>query len=732
MEDRDPPGGPAHEQKATIHRGETVVGGAGTNVVPRQLSGTFSGIHESIGRCARVGRDPANDVVVDDALVSRFHAELRTRPDGRRELVDLGSANGTYVNGRAVERAIVEELDIVGVGHHMLRLVGDKLEDYVDTGTVTFEARNLKVRAPSGRWLLRDVAFRLERCSFLAIVGPSGAGKSTLLNALTGFRPATEGRVLYDGRDLYGEYDELRMRLGYVPQADVLHGSLTVGQALDYGVRLRFPRDVSAPERHDLIADVLAQLGIAEVTDLPIHRLSGGQRRRVAVAMELVTKPSLLFLDEPTSGLDPGNERSMMLLLRELADAEHTVIAVTHSMQSIRLCDRLLVLATGGRPAYFGRPQLAPAHFGCDDLQEVFQLLNADRDRDWSAQPGAHPHYAPQPPANGTGAGPDSAAPERPRLVRAPSPTLRHLKTAAQRWNSQFALLVGRYLRVIAGDRRNAILLVLQPLVLGLLMLAALPAGELAAPAAGHVRAVPRAGLVLLVVLLGATWLGASNAVREIVRELPILQRERAAGLAVGPYIGSKLAVLGTLTVVQCTVMALLALARQGSHDQGSLLASPLPEVVLAAVLAGLAGMTLGLLISALASTADQAMTVLPVILLLELLLAMGGLFPDVVDKPVLKQLSYGAGTQWSFAAAASSVDLGRMQALDLVASQAPNVDLQRPLSAFQSLDTTLRGQSSWQHDPGVYLEDAGMVVLIAAAGAIGAGLAVRRRRPEA
>ena len=408
------------------------------------------------------------------------------------------------------------------------------------------------------------------------------------------------------------------------------------------------------------------------------------------------------------------------------------MIAVTHSMQSIRLCDRLLVLATGGRPAYFGRPQLAPAHFGCDDLQEVFQLLNADRDRDWSAQPGADPDYAPQRPASGNGAGPDSAAPERPRRVRLPTPTLRHLKIAAQRWSSQFALLVSRYVRVIAGDRRNAILLVLQPLVLGLLMLAALPAGELAAPAAGHVRAVPRAGLVLLVVLLGATWLGASNAVREIVRELPILQRERAAGLAVGPYIGSKLAVLGTLTVVQCTVMALLALARQGSHDQGSLLASPLPEVVFAAVLAGLAGMTLGLLISALASTADQAMTVLPVILLLELLLAMGGLFPDVVDKPVLKQLSYGAGTQWSFAAAASSVDLGRMQALDLVASQAPNVDLQRPLSAFQSLDTTLRGQSSWQHDPDVYLEDAGMVVLIAAAGAIGAGLAVRRRRPEA
>ena len=133
---------------------------------------------------------------------------------------------------------------------------------------------------------------------------------------------------------------------------------------------------------------------------------------------------------------------------------------------------------------------------------------------------------------------------------------------------------------------------------------------------------------------------------------------ERRASRVV-PYIASKVAVLGALTIVQCAVMALIALARQGSHDQGSLLSSPTLELIIAAVLAGVAGMALGLLISALASTADQAMTVLPVVLLLEMLLAMGGLFPDVVDKPVLKQLSYVASTQWSFAAAASSVDLG-------------------------------------------------------------------------
>jgi ABC-type multidrug transport system ATPase subunit len=707
----------------------TISGGRVSGSADDGLSGVFSGIHETIGQRARIGRDADNDIVVDDLLVSRFHAELRARPDGLHELVDLGSRNGTFVNGRLVDRAIVHELDIVGVGHHTFRLVGLGLEEYIDTGLVTFQARGLQVSAPSGRSLLSDVTFSLEERSFLAVVGPSGAGKSTLLNALTGFRPAGDGNVLYDGRDLYRHYDELRLRLGYVPQEDVLHGGLTVGQALDYGAQLRFPPDVDRSERHAQIAAVLDQLGIDGTIGLVVNRLSGGQRRRVTVAMELVTKPSLLFLDEPTSGLDPGNERALMTMLRSLADGGHTVIAVTHSMQSIRLCDRLLVLAPGGHPAYFGPPQLAPAFFECEDLQEVFQLLNRDHDRDWSAALRADPAYARQLETISQEPAPAVQPDQRPPgLTGGP----RALVGSARRWGSQLSVLVRRYVRVLAADRRNAALLILQPVILGLLMLAALPAHELAAPAAGQVRAVSRAGLVLLVVLLGATWIGASNAVREIVRELPIIQRERAAGLGVGPYIASKVIVLGILTVAQCAVMALLALARQGSHDQGSLLASPLPELVIAAVLAGLCGMALGLLISALVSTADQAMTVLPVVLLLELLLAMGGLFPDVVDKPVLKQLSYAASTQWSFAAAASSVDLGRMQALDTIGRDAPTIRLDEPISKFESLATSLRPVSNWEHEPGAWLRDVGALVLIAVLAILAAGLALRRRRPEA
>ena len=370
-----------------------------------------------------------------------------------------------------------------------------------------------------------------------------------------------------------------------MPQQDVLHDTLTVRQALGYAAELRFSTDVEPAQRSRRVEEVIGELGLAEAGDRPIRLLSVGQRRRVAVAVELLGKPSLLFLDEPTSGLDPGYERSLMQLLRGVADAGHSVVVVTHSLESIRLCDRVLFLAPGGRPAYFGPPQLALAYFRRTDFQQVFQDLITDDERDWSGEFRRHDDYqrfvVPSLPDEPPGGAAEPPA-RRVVLPALPSPT---------DWLAHFWMLTRRYAQVIAGDRRNLALLLAQPVVLGLLMLAVLPAGELAAPDAGEVRVVSRAGLVLLVVTLGATWLGASNAVREIVKEGSILRRERAVGLSVSAYVGSKVVVLGLLTEIQCALLALIALARQGSHDGGSLLGSPLLELVVVAMLTGLAAM---------------------------------------------------------------------------------------------------------------------------------------------
>ncbi|CAM5269763.1 FHA domain-containing protein [Streptomyces tanashiensis] len=313
----------------------------------------------------RIGRAPDNDVVVADLVVSRRHAELRAHPDGTYWIHDLGSHNGTFLNGAPVVDARVTAEDIVGIGRSAFCLIGGKLVEFTDTGEVSLDVRSLAVTVDHGRkTLLDEVSFPVGQKCLLAVVGPSGAGKSTLLGALTGQRPADRGTVLYDGRDLYRDYAELRQRIGLVPQDDILHLQLTVRRALGYAAELRFPEDTVAAERRARVDEVIRELGLGERAEQPIHSLSGGQRKRVSVALELLTKPSLLFLDEPTSGLDPGMDRSVMHMLRGLADDGRTVVVVTHSVLSLDVCDRLLVLAPGGRVAYYGPPAGTLGFFG--------------------------------------------------------------------------------------------------------------------------------------------------------------------------------------------------------------------------------------------------------------------------------------------------------------------------------------------------------------------------------
>lgn len=316
----------------------------------------------------RVGRSADNDVVLDDLLVSRRHAELH-HVGSRWQIVDLGSANGTYVNGQRISQATAVDPDsVIGIGRSLLQLVDDRLVTYVDTGDVDFEAGDLVVTTRQGRRLLDGISFTLDARSLLAVVGPSGSGKSTLLHALTGFRPANTGVVRYGGRDLYNNYDELRQRIGLVPQDDILHPQLTVRRALSFAARLRFPAEVPRAERNQRIDEVLAELSLTGQARQRIATLSGGQRKRTSVALELLTRPSLLFLDEPTSGLDPGLDKSVMCTLRGLADDGRTVVVVTHSVANLDVCDRLLILAAGGRLAFYGPPGEALSYFEQADI----------------------------------------------------------------------------------------------------------------------------------------------------------------------------------------------------------------------------------------------------------------------------------------------------------------------------------------------------------------------------
>jgi ABC-type multidrug transport system ATPase subunit/pSer/pThr/pTyr-binding forkhead associated (FHA) protein len=598
-----------------------------------------STVHAADGARMTIGRSPDNDIVLDDLLVSRRHATMLRGPDGWR-IVDVDSANGTYLNGRPVTDAPVTEGDVLGVGHALLHLVGDRLVEYTDVGDVDFEARDLVVTIDGAR-LLDLAGFAVPERSLLAVVGPSGAGKSTLLGALTGFHPADSGEVRYGGRDLYANYLELRHRIGFVPQEDILHPELTVRRALSYAARLRFPADVSAADRDQRIDEVLGELGLTDQAAQRIDRLSGGQRKRTSVALELLTRPSLLFLDEPTSGLDPGLDRSVMQTLRALADEGRTVVVVTHSVLNLSLCDRLLVLAKGGRVAYYGPPGEAVDYFGVADFADVFQLLQRDEPVDWTDRFRTSELYD-----RYIGAG---AGHGRPSSARPPAAGRRQQSAL-----TQFAVLCRRTLNVIKADRQYAVFLAALPVLLcGLVYAVPSPPGLSAATGA------PEPIQLLLVMVVGGTLMGAAVSIRELVKERAIYRRERAIGLSMGAYLGSKLVVLGAVTAVQAAVFSALSLLGRRGPDGSVLLGSGALEIAVALIALTFASMVVGLVISAAIDNADRGMPLLVVLVMVQLVLS-GGLFA-VHGKVVLEQVSWAVPTRWAFAMAASTGDFSKL-----------------------------------------------------------------------
>ncbi|MFE9423218.1 FHA domain-containing protein [Kitasatospora sp. NPDC006697] len=588
-------------------------------------------------RTVRIGRSHDNDLVVDDLAVSRHHAELATGPDGTQQITDLESHNGTYLNGRAVRSASMGPGDLLGIGHSVFCLVEGELQEYADTGDITLDVHDLVVTVAEQRRLLDGISFPVgERC-LLAVAGPSGSGKSTLLNALTGLRPADQGSVRYDGRDLYRDYAELRRRIGLVPQDDILHTQLTVRRALGYAAELRFPGDTAPAEREARVSEVIGELGLEKRADLVVASLSGGQRKRVSVALELLTKPSLLFLDEPTSGLDPGMDRSVMQMLRALADDGRTVVVVTHSVLSLDLCDRLLLLAPGGRTAYYGPPGDALEFLGCPQWPEAFEQFETAEDRDWAGEFRSSPEYRRY-------AAPVAAAPAG-DLAKPPPPLN---QPTPQRWHRQLGTLVRRYTTALTADRTFVAIMIALPFVMGA-MTRALAGGTLTQSSALN---------ALLLLCVGGVLTGAANAVRELVKERVIYRRERAVGLSRSAYLCSKVVVLGTVTVLQSVVLTMIGLAgvRLGPQGGGGVFLPPLAEITLAVALLSFTAMMLGLMVSALVGKEEVTMPLLVLLAIVQVVFC--GALLRLNGVPGLNQLSWLVPSRWALAAMAATVDL--------------------------------------------------------------------------
>ncbi len=657
------------------------------------------------GRPLSIGREHGNDVVLDDALVSRRHARLDPGGPGRLAVLhDLGSFNGTFVNGHRVQGAVQLAVGAeVIVGNQTFRWDGTQLIASATTHEFTLYADGLTTVVAGGKQLLQNVSFQLKPSSLTAVIGPSGAGKSTLLGALTGLRPATHGRVIWQGHDLYANYDQLRFQIGLVPQQDIQHPQLKVRQALRFAAQLRLPPDTTRREQDARVQQVADQLQLTTRLDNRIGtQLSGGQKKRVSIATELLTAPPLLFLDEPTSGLDPGLDLEVMKQLRSLADGGRVVMVVTHSVLALHVCDNVMVLAPGGRVAYFGPPAGVLAHFGCANYPEVFDLLD-DPDL-WQRIPAQAPLAAT------TGALPAAASgvPAPPRQSR----------------GRQLSTLIRRNAAVVVSDRLLLGMLLLLPLVLGGLSrlvpgtygfsldesltcpgktesigrgaCSAMQDGD---PVGDVIRMVFDQGEArqrLIVLLVAACLMGTAIAIRELVGERPIFRREYAVGLSPGIYFFSKVLVLGMAAFLQGLLVTFIAtVGLPGPDGRFGTLRLAIAVALLAFTMA-----IVGLAISALVTSNEQTMPTLVGVIMIQLVLS-GALF-GIAGRLVLEQVAWLSPSRWAYAATASS--------MGLVRGQAPEDEDWIALAGA-----------------GHYLMDLGMLVVLCA-GAFGLGMWLTRR----
>ncbi len=598
-----------------------------------------------------IGRAPDNRIVLDHPLVSRYHAVIE-RMGTRSRLLDLHSANGVYVNQQRVsESAWLNPGDTIRIGPYQLQFTGNELRQSAAEGyAVTVVGLNKWVSKDLN--LLKDISLAIGKNEFVALVGMSGAGKSTLQDAINGFRPATHGQVLVNGVDLYRHYEMFRDDIGNVPQRDIVHMELTPAQELEYAARLRMPPDTTPEERQKAIRETLEDLDLTARRDVPIHKLSGGQLKRVSIGVELLTKPHLFFLDEPTSGLDPGTEYEMMRLLRRLADQGRTVMLITHATKNVMFCDKVIILARGGNLAFFGPPENALEYFDSfrtsrerlekkmefDDIYRILQDEKRGTPDEWRQRYLNSPYARFIYPGQQPYAVPEAAA--------AAAMTTRRKRISPLR---QFFVLSARNLRCMFQDKITLMLTIALAPILGLMNF--IWGFDMFDPVTGDAAKIMALWFMVAVVAILA---GAMGSVREIVKELEIYKRERAVGLQIFPYVLSKVWIGVILAVYQGVVLTgfTLVLTRPVITGQGGL-----PAIFFTTILAIICGYLLGLVISSIAPNQSSAQIILIAALVPQFVLT--GVLQPLHRIPLGNYLSLPISTRWAYEAYVNASGMG-------------------------------------------------------------------------
>lgn len=547
------------------------------------------------------GRNPDCDIFIDDQLVSRNHAEI-SREDSGYFITDLNSTNGTFINNQQIKGKVrFTENDTIFIGLQALKL--DEIIRDLSLETA-IRAENVEKIYAGGYVGLQKITVHIPHRAFVALMGPSGCGKTTFMNALNGNNPATGGKVFIHGLELTANYNVLKRKIGYVPQDDIVHHGLSVEKSLYFAAKLRLPNDTSEQEIKDRIDEVLSNLNIndPEIRKNKVGSLSGGQRKRVSIAVELLNKPSILFLDEPTSPLDPETIEEFLNNIRNLTEKGTTVVMVTHKPEDLNYVDRVIFLATKGYHAFYGDKNDLLGYFDCKNIIGVYSLLSKKSDVEkWYSK-----WYS-----------------QQVQTSAAITPGKIH-KDRSESLLLQLFWLIRRYFSLKLSDSGNMILLMAQPVVIALLLIFIFEKLQMG---------------VLFLMAISAIWFGVSNAAKEIVGEIPIYKRERMFNLNIFTYLISKMVVLSAIALVQVILFVTIVKLRYSSDPIE--LVFPVQYIAFMFYLAFSATL-LGLLLSAIFSNTEKVMTVVPIALMPQIMLAGVVTRIDNVAKELLSYITLG------------------------------------------------------------------------------------------
>lgn len=542
-----------------------------------------------------IGSSGSCDIVLSPAGVAKHHATIH-HTSNKTSITDELSLNGVYVNGKTIpqsENIPLNNLDIIFIGNTKLILSDNKLIYQIFEKGIQLDAidivKDVKIKFKT-RQISSHVSMSIKPSEFVAFVGGSGAGKSTFMKCISGVDRPTSGTVLLNGENLYENYENLKYNIGYVPQDDIVFSNLTLHDTLQYAAKLRMPDNTSAKERNQRIKEVLDIVSLTDFENSYIRQLSGGQRKRASIAVELLADPNLFFLDEPTSGLDPGTERSIMKTLRKMSQMGKTIILVTHNTLNLHLCDKVAFFGDGGHLCFYGSPQEALDFFEVNDFVDIYTLINENLDYWYNKFEDTREKVIPKEIQPGKS---------------------NNIENKKKPFLKQLIILIKRYIKLISNDIQQLLILFAQAPIVAVL-LALVTTDDL-------YKSYDDTKAILFSLGCASIWLGLLNSVQEICKEKVILQKEHMADLKLSAYLLSKFIVQGILAFIQALLLVFIFQKMAGSSEY-SILIDSFWDIQLICFLSILSSATMGLFISAFVKNANIAMTIIPLVLVPHLL----------------------------------------------------------------------------------------------------------------